>query len=252
MGEKNNALDALIDALKENSVINQNEEASDQAGGNTTTGDNNASNTTNKSERVFTQDEVSRMMAREKHQGRNAVYSELGIDPDDTSAVKMFKAFVEAQKTEEQKKSEQDAKRQQQINDMNQKLKVAETKAALMQAGVIADYVDDAVTIALARIANNDSLDVETVAKDLKAKYSVWFDSKNTEHTEQTGQTGQNEQNAGSNTQANENSTGKRGTGRAPASGTGSTGSNSNKVSGLGKRLAESRKSQLPKKSYWD
>ena len=237
MGEDaNNVVTALAEALGMNSSVNsQNEGTSDQAGGNSTTGDNNDSGATDgqASERVFTQDEVSRMMAREKHQGRNAVYNELGIDPDDTSAVQMFKAFVEAQKTDDEKRAEQDAKNQQAMNDMTSKLQKAEAKAILMQNGVSAEYVDDAVVIALSRVAADDSLDIETVAKDLKAKYSVWFEGKN------------------NSSETQKQSTGKRGTGK-PATGGNSNSTKKGEVSGIGKRLAETRKAQMPKKSFWD
>ncbi len=46
--------------------------------------------------KTFTQEQVTRMMTREKNQGRNAVYRELGIDPKDTKTVNMFKAFIES------------------------------------------------------------------------------------------------------------------------------------------------------------
>ena len=237
MGEEGNSVvAALAEALGiNNSENNQNEGTSDQAGGVSTTGEENGTGATDgqKQERVFTQDEVSRMMAREKHQGRNAVYNELGIDPDDTSAVQMFKAFVEAQKSDDEKRAEQDAKQQQAMTDMSEKLRHAEAKAALMQAGISADYVDDAVIIALSRISADETLDVETVAKDLKSKYSVWFEAPADKGGKEEKQ-----------------SKGKKGTGKAAAGGN-SGSSNNDSIAGIGKRLAETRKSQAPKKSFW-
>lgn len=210
----------------------QNEGTSDQTGGDTAGENKNA--TQKPQERTFTQDEVSRMMAREKHQGRNAVYNELGIDPDDTSAVQMFKAFVEAQKTKDEKKAEQDAKNQQAMADMSQKVKNAEAKAALMQAGISADYVDDAVIIAMSRTSTDDTLDIETVAKDLKSKYPVWFEGSSNE----------------SGKDIEKQNKGKRGTGKNPTIGN-SNASGKDTISGIGKRLAESRKAQMPKSSFW-
>lgn len=234
MDGENSVVTAIAEALGINSDVNsQNEGTSDQTGGDTTTGENGteATNVSQTNERVFTQDEVSKMMAREKRQGKNSVYNELGIDPDDTSAVQMFKAFVEAQKTDDEKRAEQDAKNQQVMSDMSEKLKVAEAKAALMQAGVSGEYVDDAVVIALSRISADETLDVETVAKDLKAKYSVWFEgsSKGTE---------------------NKQSVGKKGTGKTAGNSNKNSGGSS--IAGIGKRLAETKKSQAPKKSFWD
>lgn len=234
--ENNDVISLLSEALKaSNSNNNENEDTSDQTGGQSTTGGNkNDSTSVQVPERVFTQDEVSKMMAKEKHQGRNAVYKELGIDPEDTSAVKMFKAFIEAQKTKEEKEAEADAERNKQIADMSAKLKNAEAKAVLMQAGVSADYVDDAVTIALARISADESLDIETVAKDLKSKYSVWFGSGTNEVPENK----------------NKNNVGKRGTGKTASNGSNNTTGN-NTISGIGKRLAENRKASIPKTSLW-
>lgn len=237
MGGEDGVVSAIAEALGINSDVNsQNEGTSDQTGGNdnTTTGENgtNATDVSQTNERVFTQDEVSKMMAREKRQGKNSVYNELGIDPDDTSAVQMFKAFVEAQKTEEQKRAELDEKNQQAMTDMSEKLKIAEAKAALMQAGISADYVDDAVVIALSRVSADETLDVETVAKDLKSKYSVWFEG------------------SGKDTSSSKQSVGKKGTGKT--AGNSNKNSGGNTISGIGKRLAENKKSQAPKKSFWD
>lgn len=217
---------------------NKNEGTSDQAGGNTT-GENTtgANESTKIPERVFTQDEVSRMMAREKHQGRNAVYNELGIDPDDTSAIKMFKAFVEAQKTEDDKQAEIMAKNRADMLDMANKLKTAEAKAALMQVGVLPDYVDDAVVIALSKLSADESLNVETVANDLKSKYSVWFND------------GTESNNNESNNDSEKQNNGKKGTGRPATSN--NTSSGNSKVTGIGKRLAEARKTQKVQSSFW-
>ena len=221
-----------------NSQNLQNGETSDQAGGNSTTGNNDSNSTEGstkateeKQERVFTQEEVNRMMAKEKHQGKNSVYNELGIDPKDTDKIQMFKAFIEAQKTDEDKKAEKDAKVNKEMSEMAQKLRSSELKASLMQAGVISEYVDDAVVIALSRMDADETLSVEDVAKDLKSKYSVWFE-----------ETQENEQ--------ENNNVGSRGTGK-PANSGNSNSNNGSKISGIGKRLAESRKSNLPKESFW-
>lgn len=240
MGEiSSDAINVIAEALGINNSENnnQNEGTSDQTGGNSTTGDNNGTGAADdhKQERVFTQEEVSRMMAREKHQGRNAVYNELGIDPDDTSAVQMFKAFVEAQKSDDEKRAEHDAQQQKAMSDMNDKLRTAEAKAVLMQAGVLADYVDDAVVIALSRCAADETLDVETVAKDLKSKYSVWFGA------DASGSTGNNDK----------QSVGKKGTGKSATTGGGNSSGSGEGVSGIGKRLAEAKKAHTPKTSFW-
>lgn len=240
---------ALANALKNG----KHEGASDQTGSDSTTGEQKNV----PGERVFTQDEVSRMMAREKHQGRSAVYRELGIDPDDTSAVQMFKAFIEANKTDEQKRAEQEKHQKDVMSDMSDKLKAAEAKATLMQAGVSADYVDDAVIIALSRVGANENLDIETVAKDLKSKYPVWFgvtngtDGKDGTHDgDGDGASGAHEgDDTGTEGDGDDKTTGKKGTGKAASSGTKTLSKEG--ISGIGKRLAEARRENTVKSSFW-
>ena len=83
-----------------------------------TTGEANAQNDTGSdagsentsgagsTEKTFTQKQVSSMMAKEKRQGRDAAFKEMGIDPNDSKMVNMFKAFIQSQKTDEQKANE--------------------------------------------------------------------------------------------------------------------------------------------------
>lgn len=246
----NNNVDDVMAALANALKNGKHEGASDQAGSDSTTGEQKNV----PGERVFTQDEVSRMMAKEKHQGRNAVYRELGIDPDDTSAVQMFKAFIEANKTDEQKRAEQEKQQKDAMSDMSDKLRAAEAKATLMQAGVSADYVDDAVIIALSRVGANENLDIETVAKDLKSKYPVWFgvtegtDGGDGTDGDDNGASGTHE---GDDTEGDgdDKTTGKKGTGKAASSGTKTLSKEG--ISGIGKRLAEARRENTVKSSFW-
>ena len=184
--------------------------------------------------KTFTQEQVTKMMTREKNQGRNAVYKELGIDPKDTKAVNMFKAFMASQKTDEQKAAEQENENQAKVNEAEQRALVAEAKAEAMMLGVKSQYVDDVVTLALAKMT--DDSDLKTVIGEFKTKYPVWFgeseeDDKNNKDDKGKGKTGQK--------------------------GTGSSVKNSDKDKkgednkGLGARLAAQRKTGNKKSSYW-
>ena len=235
-----NAVDTLAAAIAKNMTATS---SSNENGNDAGTSDQNASGasgaTTDKpQERMFTQEEVSKMMAREKHQGKNSVYNELGIDPDDTSAIQMFKAFVESQKSKEEKQVEAAQKQKAEMLEMQHKLKVSETKAALMQAGVLGDYVDDAVVIAMAKLDTDDSLDIDTVAKDLKSKYSVWFGG------------------SGEDTNNNKKTPGQKGTGMTVGNSGNSTGGQQNNGNngpgvGIGARLAAQRKAGRVEQSFW-
>ena len=185
-----------------------------------------------KSGKTFTQDQVNRMMTREKNQGRNAAYKELGIDPKDSKTVAMFKAFVESQKTEEQKNSEKEAENQSKMNDAEKRAQTAEAKAEAMMLGVKTQYVDDVVTLALAKMTEDS--DLKTIIGEFKTKYPVWFGESSEE----------------------DNKDKNKDKGKAGQKGTGSSIKNSGKEKngeenkGLGARLAAQRKTGK-KSSYW-
>lgn len=206
-----------------------------------TTGEANAQNDTGSdagsdntsgsvsTEKTFTQKQVSSMMAKEKRQGRDAAFKEMGIDPNDSKMVKMFKAFIQNQKTDEQKANEEAAAQAAKIADAEQRALVAEAKAEAMQLGVLPQYADDAVTLALSKMS--DDTDLKSIIGELKTKYPVWFDASN------AGADGKN-------------ATGQKGTG-ASVNNSSDKGGKENK--GMGARLAAQRKTAngANKKSFW-
>ena len=181
-----------------------------------------------KEEKTFTQHQVSAMMAKEKKQGKAAAYAELGIDPTDTKTISMFKAFMEAQKTDEQKAAEQASKQAALVADAERRAMMAEAKAEALQAGVKSDYVDDCITVAISKV--NDSTTLADALKELKTKYPIWF---------------------GSDDSAN-GTTGQKGTGTS-ISKMGSTAGGANNKGGLAAKLAAAKKSNSTdkKSSFW-
>ena len=117
----------------------------------------------------FNQDQVNRMMTREKNQGRAAALKELGIDPKDTKAMAMVKAFIESQKTDEQKDAEQKAANARTEQENARRILVAEAKAEAMVAGVQPKFVDDIVTLVVAKMG--DDTDLKTLIGEFKTKY---------------------------------------------------------------------------------
>lgn len=212
---------------QENTEGNTNTEeggsSSDNSGGKT------GGNEDNKG-RTFTQEQVTKMMTREKNQGRNAAFKEMGIDPKDSKMVKMFKAFVESQKTDDQKAAEKESENQTKLNEAEQRAIVAEAKAEAMMLGVKTQYVDDIVTLALSKMTEDS--DIKTIIGEFKTKYPVWFgESEEDDKKDDKGKVGQK--------------------------GTGSSIKNSEKGKkneenkGLGARLAAQRKGGAKKSSYW-
>ena len=180
----------------------------------------------NEGGKLFTQKEVNRFTAREKEQGRNSVYKALGLDPKDKKTIEAVKSFVESQKTEEQKNAEREAENNTKLLELEQRAMLAEAKAEVMALGVKGQFVDDAVTLALAKV--NDDNDLKTVISSFKDKYPIWF--KPSEEDEK-------------------GSVGQRGTGSSVNN---SKETNDGKhKNGLGARLATQRRGTHKKSSYW-
>ena len=224
-----------------NEEIEENEDVEDQnskdgsgASGSDKSGDGKGDGK-DKGGKTFTQDQVTRMMAREKNQGRNAAYKELGIDPKDTKTVSMFKAFIESQKTDEQKAVEKESENQAKVTEAEQRAQVAEAKAEAMMLGVKPQYVDDVVTLALAKMTEDS--DLKTVIGEFKTKYPVWF-----------GESG-DEDDKDSKGKDSKGKTGQKGTGSSVKTSKEDKGKGEEK--GLGARLAAQRRGTGKKSSYW-
>lgn len=185
--------------------------------------DGNGANDGN-GERTFTQVEVNKMMTREKKQGRNSAFNELGIDPDDTKMINAFKAFKAAYEGD----SDDGGADASAVEDAEMRAMVAEMKYEAVAAGVQPQYVDDAVTLAIAR--TTDDTDAKTIIGEFRTKYPAWF--KDDEGDDKGKNTGQN------------------GTGSSIKNNGAGSNDDKNKP-GLGARLAAQRKGSGTKKSYW-
>ena len=179
--------------------------------------------------KTFTQDQVTRMMTKEKNQGRLAALKELGIDPKDTKAVNMVKALIESQKTDEQKEAEKASAEAAKVQEAEERAFTAEAKAEAMIMGVKTQYVDDVVALAKAKMTEDS--DLKTIVGEFKTKYPIWF-----------GEDSEDEKD-------DKSKTGKKGTGSSIK--TKSKDADDKKDKGLGARLAVQRKSGSKKSSYW-
>lgn len=233
--ETKNNNNSTEEEIEENEGV-EDQDSKDDSGksGDDKSGKDNDKGSKGNAGKTFTQDQVTRMMTREKNQGRNAAFKELGIDPKDTKTVNMFKAFIESQKTEEQKAAEKESEDKAKMNEAEQRAQVAEAKAEAMMLGVKTQYVDDVVTLALAKMTEDS--DLKTIIGEFKTKYPVWFGESSEEDDEDKSK--------------------DKGKGKAGQRGTGSSIKNSDKEKngedkGLGARLAAQRKSGSKKSSYW-
>lgn len=184
--------------------------------------------------KTFTQEQVTKMMTKEKNQGRAAALKELGIDPKDTKAMAMVKALLDSQKTDEQKDAEKQSVEAAALAEAEQRAVKAEAKAEAMQLGVQPRFVEDVVTLALSKLT--DDGDLKTLIGELKTKYPVWF-----EESEEDGKDDKKD---------NKKKVGQKGTGSSIKDADKKKGAGDEEQS-LGARLAAQRKSTAPKSSYW-
>ena len=228
---KNNLTDEEIEENEDVEDQDDNKDDSGKSGKDDKSGKDKGGDDKGKSGKTFTQEQVNKMMTREKNQGRSAALKELGIDPKDSKMVAMVKALIESQKTDEQKAAEKDAENQTKMNEAEQRAQVAEAKAEAMMLGVKTQYVDDVVTLALAKMT--DDSDLKTIIGEFKTKYPVWFGESGKEDDDKDKSKGK---------------TGQKGTGSSVKdSGKEKGGENKS----LGARLAAQRKTGNKKSSYW-
>lgn len=230
--ENKNITDEEIEENEDVEDQNDNKDDSGKSGKDDKLDKDESGDDKGKSGKTFTQEQVNKMMTREKNQGRNAVYKELGIDPKDSKAIAMVKALIDSQKTDEQKAAEKDAENQTKMNEAEQRAQIAEAKAEAMMLGVKTQYVEDVVTLVLAKMTEDS--DLKTVIGEFKTKYPVWFGES--EDDDKGGK--------------------DKGKGKTGQRGTGSSVKNSDKEKrgeekGLGARLAAQRRGTGKKSSYW-
>lgn len=174
--------------------------------------------------RMFSQSDVSRMMAREKQQGRNAAFNELGIDPNDTATMNLIKTILAAQKANE----EPPVAPSSELVEAQHRADIAEAKAEAMMLGASPQYVDDIVTLATAKLDIAGETDFKAILESIKTKYPVWFGAKD-----------------------DDNKSGHKGTGSSLPSYSGNNKGGSGELS-LGQRLAAAKKPTRAAKSYWN
>lgn len=175
-----------------------------------------------KQEKTFTQAEVNKMMTKEKNQGKSSAFSELGIDPKDTKLLASIKAFIESQKTPEEKELEKASAESAKLQEAELRAVQAEAKVEAMRLGVQPKYVEDVITLAMAKLGEDSEL--KDIISEFKTRYPSWF--------------GESEDNKDA---------GKKGTGTSLK---GDSNKKENQGKSLGQRLAATRKTQ-GKSSYW-
>lgn len=131
--------------------------------------------------KTFTQDEVNRMMAREKQQGRDSVYNTLGVDPTDTQRISQVKKLFDALLSEENVELEELPQPvQKTISKTQQKAQEAERRATLAEAKVVAlsndanpSHLEDVIMLATSKVTDDKPL--EAVIEEMKNTHAFFF-----------------------------------------------------------------------------
>ncbi len=210
---------------KEVDVVEENNNGN---GGNEQDGQNN--DVSGVIPKTYTQEQLQRIINREKNNGRNSVYDELGIDTKNKQLMDEIKTFIESKKTDGQKQAENIIKENAIQAELEKKLQIAEAKAEAMMMGVKPQYVEDLIILAISKLS--DDTDLKTIIGEFKTKYSVWFNKSDDDEG--------NDKNK---------KAGQKGTGNTVK---GKDSGASGEKSGMGARLAAQRaKGNTKKSSYW-
>lgn len=127
--------------------------------------------------KTFTQEDVNRMMAAEKEQGRRSILKELGVE-DITSAkegLQKYQEYLNSQKTELQQAQDNQAKLQSEYASAIARANHAENCIAALRAGANSESLDDLVTIAATKVSDTKSF--EAVISEMKSNsaYAGFF-----------------------------------------------------------------------------
>lgn len=148
----------------DNGNENKNEDQNSNAGGKT-----------------FTQDEVNRMMTREKNQGKNSILKSLGFKTEEEAkkAMDLYNALIESQKSQDEKASDELNSKSAELEEQTRRAEEAENKLLCFQFGVNKDSIEDVLAIAMTKV--NDKDDLNSVLKSMKkeTKYSSFFEESN-------------------------------------------------------------------------
>lgn len=170
--------------------------------------DGNKEDQANSGGKTFTQEEVTRMMAKEKKEGRNAAIKALGFTNEEEAkkAADLLKALLDSQKSESEKEKENNQKKKTDKEEAEQRANNAEAKLSCFLAGVNKDSIDDVLSIAMTKVDDNN--DLSKVLEEMKKnkRYSSFFGGS----SEEDGGTGNPPGHSKDNKNSEKGSYGKR------------------------------------------
>lgn len=136
------------------------------------------------SDKTFSQEDVNKLMSKEKRKGRNSLIRELGLDPEDKDAVKNLKALIESNQTDKQKQEQDLKKAQDSAAQETTRANAAERKLKVFMAGCQKDFVEEVTTLAASKV--NDDTDFDEALEEVKKKFPTFFGAEE-DHDNGTG-----------------------------------------------------------------
>ena len=137
--------------------------------------------------KAFTQEDINRIAAREKAEGRRALLKELGIDDteDSRNAIKAYITQQENQKSDLQKANERASKAEKAKADAEATAMAIQRKYDALAAGAKADTIDDLMALASTKV--NDKTDFKAALEQVKKAYPIFFNEASQTGTVGTG-----------------------------------------------------------------
>lgn len=123
------------------------------------------------SKKVFTQEEVSRMMAKEKREGKLSVLKELGVEDvkNAKEGLKKYQEYLDSQKTEAEKAQAEVQRLAEEKAELEKKAQLADIQVSALKNGIKADFLDDAII--LAQNKKTDAMTYDDIFNELKQSY---------------------------------------------------------------------------------
>ncbi len=147
------------------------QDANNNSGTDTNSGDQNQQN----SGATFSQDDLNRVGAKEKANGRKSMLKELGFADEKAAkeAMTKYNEWVASQKTEAEKTQEKLTAAANAQSAAEARATLAENKVEIMKAGGKASSVDDIMAMISVRV--DDKTDFSTALEAVKKAYPSFF-----------------------------------------------------------------------------
>ena len=126
---------------------------------------------------TFTQEDVNRLLKKERESAQKNLLKELGVE-DAKSAkegLAEYKKILDKDKTDSQKAQEDLAAETKAKTEAEKRALLAEAKVEVLSAGCKPEYLDDVITLAMTKVSEDK--DLAAVVKEMKedSKYSTFF-----------------------------------------------------------------------------